>query len=216
MCTAHSRRRFEQTLEMQSSLCPTGGARDLFSKLESGSASRGHPHPRTPAICSLLESPAAFDLLRRQPHGLVSRSCLELKSLVLLGPRVVPNPRLTTPVVPHLLGQHGLSYCRGKMQGRRWGETWNPKDHPPDMGTQKEWGFRDGHTETRIRSRRSVKKLRRGKSRSDDIISELKSGLETQGRRNLLPPLYHDRLWVSLPRPRSPEIGKQGPKSKRG
>lgn len=121
VCTAHSRRRLEQTLEMQSTLCPIGGARDLFSELESGSASRGHPHPRTPPPppCNLLalESPAAFDLLHRQPHGLVARSGLELKSLVLLGPRVVPNPRLTTPVVPHLLGQHGLSYYRGKCRG---------------------------------------------------------------------------------------------------
>lgn len=23
------------------------------------------------------------------------------------------------------------------MQGRRWGKTWNPKDHHPDRGTQK-------------------------------------------------------------------------------
>lgn len=67
------------------------------------------------------ESTAAFDLLRRQPRGLVSWSGLELKSLVPLGPWVAPNPRLTTLAVPHLLGQHGLSYHRGKAQGRRGG-----------------------------------------------------------------------------------------------
>lgn len=98
-----------------------------------------------------------------------------MKSLVPLGPRVAPNPRLTTPAVPHLLGQHSLSYRRRKVQGRRWGGELEPQRPPSKHGnTGGEESHRWAHRDPQIRSMRSEETSWKGKSRSSDsVIAEL-------------------------------------------